>query len=314
MGGSGGGPGRSSTGGSFYTSHDLQELRRAAQERLNQSRLEAEVNDFLHKELASVNDRDVDLINSHLERIEDALEDEGISTERLLFGGSVAKHTFVDGLSDVDCLVILPVEHAGGTTPQEVKERLAQALRSHLPMTDIEELRTGELAVTLLHRDGTEIQLLPAIEVRGEVAVSAPDGQSWSRIRPQLFSERLTTVNKSQGGSVVPTIKLAKALLAQVLGSRAPKGYHLEALAVRAFEDYSGPRTPKQMLLHLIDHSSRAVLHPIRDVTGQTAAADEDLGPSESPARRSLARRLSSIGRRLDSANSVSDWETFFGE
>src|SRR4051812_45045637 len=101
MGGSGG------TGGSYFTARDIEVLREEARKRLERSRIDADVNSLLQKELVNINDRDTDKISRRLEQIQDALQDRIEAFDRLLFGGSVAKHTYVDGLSDVDALVIL---------------------------------------------------------------------------------------------------------------------------------------------------------------------------------------------------------------
>ena len=85
-------------------------------------------------------------------------------------------------------------------------------------------------------------------------------------------------------------------------------GYHVEALAVSAFREYSGPRTPKAMLTHLVSQSSRDVLHPIRDVTRQSRYVDESLGPSASPARQTLSRILEGLARNMEKTQSVDKW------
>ena len=47
-------------------------------------------------------------------------------------------------------------------------------------------------------------------------------------------------------------------------------GYHMESLAIEAFRNYQGPHDLKSTLRHFLDHSSRAVLKPITDPTGQS--------------------------------------------
>jgi hypothetical protein len=88
---------------------------------------------------------------------------------------------------------------------------------------------------------------------------------------------------------VIPTIKLAKAMFDNNLGDSAPAGYHVEALAVAAFENYTGPRDHSAMLTHLVSSASENVRRPIRDVTGQSPHVDADLGPANSSVRQ--ARR-----------------------
>ena len=212
MGGSAGGT------GSYFSAHDARALEEQARRRLEQSRFESSVNSLLQLELTDINDRDTDLTNERLEAIEQALGTRIGEVERLLFGGSVAKHTFVNGLSDIDAVVEIADESIGVSSPAEVRNSLSIALRQSLPQGDMEEIQQGSMAVTVKYLDGTEIQLLPAIRVGGELAVSSWDSSSWVQIRPRDFARVLTATNQGQGGAVVPAIKLAKAIFANRLG------------------------------------------------------------------------------------------------
>ena len=110
---------------------------------------------------------------------------------------------------------------------------------------------------------------------------------------------------------MVPAIKLAKALFASKLGDAAPSGYHVEALAIAAFRDYSGPRTPKSMLIRLVESASHDVLRPIRDTSGQSRHVDEYLGVSGSLERRRLARSLDNLSKMM-TRGSVAYWRDLF--
>ena len=101
MGGSGGG----ST--IRYDPQRIKELIRSAEERTRDTGYETDVSQGLADLLATYNDRDVDTIAARLDEIKELLEDEIEGSVDLRFGGSVAKHTYVDGLSDVDSLVFL---------------------------------------------------------------------------------------------------------------------------------------------------------------------------------------------------------------
>lgn len=296
-------------GGSYLSARDLEALREEARRRLDQSRIDAEVNSFLQQELAGFNDRDVDAINRRLEQIEISLEGAIESIDRLLFGGSVAKHTHVDGLSDVDSLVLLRDDALAEKDPAEVRNDFRTALVRNLPRGEIQDISVGAMAVTVKYRDGTEIQLLPAVQSkRGNIQISSEDGRSWSQIQPKAFAQELSRINRRQGGSVVPAIKLAKAILANRLGARSPSGYHLEALAVAAFRDYSGQRTPKAMVTELFARASTSILRPIQDVTGQSRYVDQALGSANSAARRELSRTFEQIGKMMSGSQSVAEW------
>lgn len=302
MGGSGG-------TGSYFSANDARALEEQARRRLEQSRLDSSVNSMLQRELTDLNDRDTDLTNERLEAVEQALGDRMGEVERLLFGGSVAKHTFVSGLSDIDALIEIADEDVAQRSPAEVLRNLATALRQDLPQGDVEEIQPGSMAVTVKYRDGTEIQLLPAIRVGGELAVSSWDSDSWVQTRPRDFARVLTATNQSQGGAVVPAIKLAKAIFANRLGDDGPSGYHVEALAIEAFRNYSGPRTPKAMVTHLVRAASERVLWRIRDRSGQSTYVDDSLGDRDSAARRSLSRKLGRLAQTMENSQTVDDWE-----
>jgi hypothetical protein len=293
--------------GSYYSNRDLSELKELAIERLERSRNEQEVASLLAEKLAAINNRDADEVNERLDQIRAALGDAIDDFERLRFGGSVAKHTFVDGLSDVDSLVLLHGE-AAATTPEQVLNELKQALDARLGASEVESISVGRLAVTVRYRDGDELQLLPAIRRGDAIAIADATGRRWSSgIDPQSFARALTGVNQSQGGMVVPTVKLAKSILYSALGDQAPSGYHVEALAVDAFRGYTGPRSHRDMLTHLLAHSAAAVRRPTRDITGQSINVDESLGSAESPSRVQLSRRLDALAKKV-AGGSPSEW------
>ena len=296
--------------GDFFRESDIDSLREEARQRLEESQNDSSVNSLLQQELSSINDRDTELINRYLDTIQEALSDGDHEVERLRFGGSVAKHTYVDGLSDVDALVLLGGEAIKEQSPEEVRRDFADSLRRALPQGNVKDIREGAMAVTIEYRDGTEIQVLPAANTAKGVVVSSKDGKSWSSIRPQAFAQELTKSNQDQGGRVVPTIKLAKAIIANKLGENVVSGYHVEALAIDAFRAYAGPRTPKAMLTHLVQHASERALRPIRDETGQSRYVDGYLGNANSASRRDLSSRLTNLGETMDKTRSLDVWES----
>ena len=299
--------GGSGTGGVFGAS-DVMALQEEARQRLEDSRNDSAVNSMLQQELTSINDRDVNTINGHLNTIQETLADRGHQVEHLRFGGSVAKHTYVDGLSDVDALVLLDDESLGEQSPEEIRGDFAESMRRALPQGNIKDIHEGAMAVTIEYADGTEIQLLPAVRTVNGVAVSSSDGRSWATIQPQAFAEALSRTNQAQGDRVVPTIKLAKAIFANRFGEGTVNGYHVEALAIEAFRSYSGPRTQKAMLSHLVQHASQRVLRPLRDVTGQSRHVDEYLGESDSDPRRSLSHSMAGLVGMMETTRSLDDW------
>jgi hypothetical protein len=304
MGGSG--------GGGYRSDRSPSELRAEVQRDLQQARLESDVNGLLSEQLAQINNRDVDVVNERLDDIVVALGEKIDEIDRLLYGGSVAKHTYVDGLSDVDSLVILKPEALDRDSPQALREAMERALRQGLDMGKVDEIVTG-FAVTVRYKDGDEIQLLPAVERNGRVAISDKEGTDWSFIQPKAFEERLQATNKEQGKRVVPTIKLAKAIVdASIADADKPGGYHMEALAVEAFKGYEGPRDNKTMLTRFFRAAADRIKRPLADVTGQSERIDEVFGPANSSDRQRVSAALRQIATRMEQASSAADWRKLF--
>lgn len=303
MGGSGGRSGPS------YD--DLAHAREQIREDLRRQETDAELNDVLAQALAGYNDRDHELVQERLDQITEALTGAAIDVDRLLFGGSVAKHTYVDGLSDVDALVVVDDPGAG---PADLVERFRAALAGRLGLGDVASIDAGRLAVTVTYRDGTQVQLLPAVERDGRTSIASEDGRAWRRIRPHKFAEKLTSVNAANGGAVVPTIKLAKAAMAGLPERQQLSGYHVEAIAVDAFKHYDGRRDRLSMLVHLINHAADKVMRPTGDITGQSVNVDGDLGAAGSAARMAVRQSLRRLANRLTGATGAVDLRRIFNE
>lgn len=298
MGGSSGGGG---WGGA--SPEDLGEALRAAKERTVDAVYEVECAEYLNSLLPLINNRDADLVNRRLDEVAAALERKLDGELELLLGGSVSKHTYVDGLSDVDALVLVDNTELADSSPAKVQGYMAQRLRARFREI---EVKVGQLAITLDFPD-ISIQLLPALREGDRIRIADASGQRWAEIRPREFARVLTAVNQEQGGKVVPTIKLAKSLLAGLPEQHRLSGYHVESLAVDVFRGYAGPRTLRAMLRHFFDTASQRVLTPIVDRTGQSVHVDDDLGPQESMPRQLRSAALSRVARRLAAADAAGD-------
>ncbi|WP_206667635.1 CBASS oligonucleotide cyclase [Muricoccus nepalensis] len=266
--------------------------------------------------LAGYNGRDVELVRERLEDVKRALEGALEGTLDQVFGGSVAKHTYVDGLSDVDTLLILNDASLADGGPRKALERMEKVLRERLAGRAV--ITHGQMAVTVEYNDGMMIQLLPAVrEGDGRLRVpSSRQPHAWSAIDPKAFQEVLTRRNSECGGKLVPVIKLAKAINGTLPEAQRLSGYHVESLAIAAFRGYNGPKTTAAMLPSFFEKARDLVRSPIRDSTGQSVHVDGYLGDAESPQRIAAGHVLGAIAKRMRNANaagSLARWRGLFG-
>lgn len=224
MGGSGGGGSYSGMQPDF--SARVSEAYARQRESLN-----TEVDAFLSEVLAAANAHDTDLMRERLDRVEQAVE--SVEIEKLLYGGSVAKNTAVDGVSDVDAIVVLDEENPTASRPAALLEKFARDLRVGLEADEVADVRVGRMAVTVVYRDGMEMQLLPAIRSGERLQVGTVDGNGWRMTEPKAFRDSLVAANRDTNGSLVRAIKLYKAINAELPEQKRVSGYHMEALAGR---------------------------------------------------------------------------------
>lgn len=301
------------SGGSYYVPRTEQQARssiESSRRATANADYEAAVSQRLRDLLAAYNERDTDTVNDRLDHIKEILADYLESSITLRFGGSLSKHTYVDGISDVDCLCLLNAAKFSSESPQQLLQELGSLLRQALGQQANVEL--GALSVKLTYEDGPEIQILPALRTATGVRIPAAEGEAWSQvIHPQRFANALTDVNRRLNGRVVPVIKLVKAAIDDLGLSPKMKGYHVEALAVRIFQEYRGDLTPKAMVQHFFDEAGDLVRTPIKDMTGQSIFVDDYLGQRNSSERERIGQAFSSVTQRMneaDAGHSADDW------
>ena len=243
MGGSGGGgPFR------YQSPETLRNRVREAEEKTKDAAFEAALSGTLDELLREYNARDTGLVRDRLDELKGALEGTIEGSVDQIFGGSVAKHTYVDGLSDIDSLVIINESDLGDKTPQAALDHMEETLEGG-ELTDVTSVDHGRMAVTVEYDDGMTIQLLPAIkDADGRLRVPSSRQDGWSRINPAAFSEALTRHNQQFGNKLVPTIKLAKAINGTLPDGQRLSGYHMESLGIAAFRNYDGEKTTTAML------------------------------------------------------------------
>ena len=271
-----------------------------------------EINGNLRERLRDYNDRDTEAIQRHIRGLRDALRQTDSDVIETRYGGSVIRNTYVNGLSDVDVLLIVNDTSLSGRDPRSVIKKMAELIQRRMPKSDVSY---GDMAVTIKYTDGHEVQVLPAIKTKSGVRVADPSRNRWSKVvRPANFARKLTQVNQANNGRVVPAIKLTKALIERQVQSRRDhiSGYHLESLAIDAFRNYKGPYDQKSMVNHLCAYASKAVLQPIKDSTGQSRNVDDYMGPQKSAERQRAVRTFTTIRTNLNSCRSESDVDNLF--
>ena len=303
------------SGGGYFSKRvsadELIQRTREAEQRAHDEVFESEVNECLGSLLAEFNSRDVEGTQELLEQVKMDLENEVSGTVDTLFGGSVAKHTYLEGISDVDALVLLNNTELAGRTPTEVKEFLASCLRDRYGRDSVD---VGALAVTITLSNRT-VQLVPAVAAGSEFKIASVDGDKWSKISPREFAESLTSANRQFGDKLVPCIKLIKGIVAVLPRKRQITGYHAEAMAIKVFAGYEGERTYRSMVRYFFERAAAYVGTPIEDSSGQSRHVDEYLGEANSLSRRIVADAFGRIGRKMrnaDGAKSVRQWLDLF--
>ena len=295
----------------LITPEDLERQIRDAKDQAHDDTFETVVNDYLASLLADLNARDAKETQNVLERIKADIENEIEGTVDTLFGGSVSKHTYVNGISDVDALVLLDKSELADKTPDEVKSFLADRLRDKYGNSAV---GVGALAVTLT-LEGKEIQLLPALRHQHGFKIADSDGSNWANVYPRRFAKALTKANERLGGKLVPCVKLIKAAIAKLSETEQISGYHVESMAINVFKGYGGRLTHKSILHHFFEKAPAHVLKPIKDSSGQSLHVDEYLGVENSSKRKDVARALIRIRGEISDADtngSQEGWKELF--
>ena len=258
--------------------------------------------------------RDGRRVAQRLEEIRRALGRAGFGMVQTKFGGSVKRGTYVTGLSDVDALLIVNQTGLDTRPPSDAIEHVQGVIQSNFRDIDV---TAGKMAVTIEFANGPEIQILPAIRTSSNgIRIADPGSSNWSNItRPEAFAEKLIEVNNDNGGRVVPVIKLAKAMADCHISrpSRKISGYHIESLAIDAFDDYDDGLDPKSMLVHFLTYSMDAVLKPIKDSTGQSRHVDEYLCSEGSSLRQRARTYFGQMRGEVNRCESRTDFNKLFG-
>jgi len=301
----------------FLKDKDIKKMQteiREAEEKTTNEAFEVEVSAKINTLLADYNKRDTNAIKSHIDTIIEAIQKDIDGTCNIAFGGSYQKHTYVDGISDIDSLVLLNNSELINKSPNEVLEYFRAMLKERFPDSKI---NVGKIAISVHFADKNIIQLLPAVKSGDEFKISNSSGDTWSKIKPRNFTKKLTETNKKNSAKMIPTIKIVKAINSYLPKSKQLTGYHIESLAIEAFKVYSGENNIKKMLQYFFESAKNLVKSPIKDKSGQSVYVDEYLGRKSSIERKQISIILDRISRRMKNANSsasVEQWMEILGQ
>lgn len=293
--------------GGFFGDKNLtpkpDEVARTIREAIDNSKFkvyELEIDNLIGSLISKINDRDHEEIRNRLETFKDILEKEIEGTVDLRYGGSVAKHTYVDGLSDIDSLVYLNNSELTSKSPDEVKSYFFDKVKKAFKN---EEIIQGNLAVTIKFKTGSEIQLLPAVKFKSGYKIASENNQWSNIINPDRFAKLLRGTNIRMRGKLLPVVKLAKSIISNLPEGLRISGYHAEAISISAFYNYKGDRKIRPMLKHFFSEASKIVLKTIKDKTGQSTHVDDYLGKNNSLNRKILSNRFDQINRSMTNAD-----------
>lgn len=278
-----------------------------AADKTDEKFLSTQVSNMLQEKLKEINAHDYEAIDRHKTEIMNKLKDE-YEVEVIRFGGSHARSTDVEGLSDVDMLATLG-DFEDEKSSNQVIADFASALKTRFPKT---EIFTGKMSVIVRFSDGVEMQILPAFRYQDGHQIPDPNGKGWIKTFPNRFAQELTSVNQKQSGQVIPIIKLTKSICSA--NNIDVKSYHLENMALKAFEYYPGDKTLPRMLKHFVNKAKSLCLQPIPDRSGQSKYVDEYLSNTK---RERMARDFAKVETKIDEAmksKSLEKWQRLFNE
>jgi hypothetical protein len=231
------------------------------------------------------------------EYLDDLLEECTDSCRRVFancefsISGSLWKHTFAFGVSDIDVLCAF---NSRELSPNHVVSRLASAFSS--TRTPIIAHQTH---VTLPSPFGVTIDIVPVVVDSGEIALIHSSGGRWVRARPELFATVLQQANLSSQNTLKPSIRVLKSLLSRCSSAPLLKGHHIEAICVHAASEFAGTFKITTLLEFILSQLPRlANLHFV-DTSGQLQFIDDYLGASDSDERCRLSAYLTDYRARM---------------
>lgn len=211
-------------------------------------------------------------------------------------GGSGAKGTYVEGISDHDIVVRVSPEDSG-KGPREILHSLAAKLKRLHPNADV---MIGRMAVTV-KEGGRELQYVPAKRDGRYIRLPIPGQDTWgNQAQPRKFVNKLNRTDARLDGGVKEAIRAFRIAQEKYLKPEERlDGYHVESIALLAFRSYPTGRSRAQMAEDMTRAAASLVRKPIKDRTGQSLHVDEKLGEPNSAARQQASHALRSLADEM---------------
>lgn len=151
--------------------------------------------------------------------------------------GSYARFTAVLWIKDVDALALLPAA-ALDRTPNAVLLDLRRVLDGY-PEAVVSAVGQRRSIRIDFEAHDLSLDVVPAVAPDGlDEPLLVPDRPKklWIPSDPLGYMRRVTALNKTYGGRLVPLVKLVKAWRDAQMKIRRPKSYILEVMVVKAVE------------------------------------------------------------------------------
>lgn len=136
------------SGGSGYTPRSspsgIERLIQQTEGRIEESVYNSQANNLLQEVLKDFNQRDTSKNWEYINGLKDAINEGIEGTVELAFGGSVRKHTYINGLSDVDLLVQINNTSLEQASPREVLSHFESQIKAALRNLDGVQVSSGK--------------------------------------------------------------------------------------------------------------------------------------------------------------------------
>jgi len=178
---------------------------------------------------------DIKKVQVHIElreKLETKLEFKGKDDNETysFLTGSYSRNTAIRPPQDVDFFIVLNERKYGDLEPSELLNLLEKTLKDILPeKTKIQQTHS----VTIEYDEEFGIDVIPAFEINSDlykIPHVSDDSDLWLESNPKIHKEKLTNVNNTVNGLLVPIVKLLKAWKRDKCSY--VKSFHLELLAI----------------------------------------------------------------------------------